>query len=59
VAAWLICIVYGATDEIHQRFVEGRMADAADWAADTAGAALAIAAVRLLAGIRGGTRRTL
>lgn len=35
---------YGATDEIHQRFVPGRDASWGDWLADTAGAAAAAVA---------------
>ncbi|MHB1342495.1 MAG: VanZ family protein [Coriobacteriia bacterium] len=30
--------VYGVTDEIHQLFVPGRMADPVDWVVDTIGA---------------------
>lgn len=32
--------LYGATDEFHQLFVEGRMSDPMDWLVDTMGAAL-------------------
>jgi VanZ family protein len=40
--ALVVCIVslYGATDEIHQHFVQGRSCDAWDWVADTIGAIL-------------------
>jgi VanZ family protein len=31
---------YGASDEIHQAFVPGRLADVLDWLADSAGAAV-------------------
>ena len=36
--AALIAAAYGATDEWHQRWVPGREADPADWAADAVGA---------------------
>ena len=40
--AWgiLIASVYAASDEFHQRFVEGRSCEVRDWAIDTAGAIL-------------------
>ena len=34
--------MYAASDEIHQMFVPGRMADAFDWLADTAGAIIGV-----------------
>ncbi len=37
--------LYGATDEWHQSFVEGRDADWLDWLADTAGVSLAVLCV--------------
>lgn len=36
--AILISSIYGATDEVHQIFVEGRSCQATDWLVDTAGA---------------------
>lgn len=45
VAAWvtfLLCLVYGAADELHQYFVPGRSMDVYDLIADVIGAALAI-----------------
>jgi len=36
--------LFGATDEWHQSFTAGRSVQAADWIADTLGAALAVAA---------------
>jgi VanZ family protein len=42
--ALLITIGYGITDEIHQAFVPGRVADVADLYADAAGAAAATVA---------------
>jgi VanZ family protein len=41
--AFAISAVYGATDELHQRFVPGRDGNGWDWAADAAGAFLASA----------------
>ena len=38
----LIVSAFGASDEWHQSYVPGRYSDAADWLADTTGAALAI-----------------
>ena len=38
----LIVSAFGASDEWHQSFVPGRFSDAADWLADTTGAALGI-----------------
>jgi hypothetical protein len=43
VLAVLVVSAYGATDEWHQSFVPSRSAEAADWVADTLGAALAVA----------------
>jgi VanZ family protein len=40
---WLAILagaLYGATDELHQHFVPGRVADWTDWLADTIGVAL-------------------
>lgn len=41
--AFLVAVVcaslYGATDEVHQLFVSGRMSDPVDWMIDTMGAA--------------------
>jgi VanZ family protein len=50
----VLCVVagaslFGALDEVHQRFIPGRTADPRDWTADTLGAALgAGAALRAL-----------
>lgn len=34
----VFCALYGASDEYHQSFVEGRFSELADWLADTVGA---------------------
>jgi VanZ family protein len=47
--AVLIASAYAVSDEYHQSFVEGRSGNVADWAIDSAGAALA--------GLALGTRR--
>jgi VanZ family protein len=39
--ALLYCLLYGATDEIHQYFVPSRSCDIFDWFADATGALLA------------------
>lgn len=43
--AWLLAALYGVTDEWHQSFVPGRMADVRDVLADATGAAIGLAAV--------------
>lgn len=45
-----IASAYGLTDELHQRTVPGRSCDVWDWVADTAGAALAMLALRFWRG---------
>jgi len=37
--AWVIASAYGATDELHQLFSEGRSAEVLDWLMDAIGAA--------------------
>jgi VanZ family protein len=39
---------YAATDEFHQAFVDGRVGTVADWAIDTAGAALGLLLLSLV-----------
>jgi VanZ family protein len=40
-AAFLVTVVYAASDEYHQGFVEGRHGSPVDWLIDSAGAGLA------------------
>ena len=56
-AAWLISVLYGVSDELHQRFVPGRFAALDDIAADALGAATAGVVVVLLAGLLARRRR--
>ena len=42
------CLLYGVTDEWHQSFIPGRLASAADIAADTVGGGLAMLIVNAL-----------
>ncbi len=41
--ALAVASIYGISDEFHQSFTPGRSVEVADWVADTAGAALAVA----------------
>ena len=43
-SAFVVTVSYGVTDEFHQSFVPGRLADLQDLYADIAGAALGVAA---------------
>jgi VanZ family protein len=54
--AWVISTIYGASDEVHQRFVPGRTADLLDLRADAVGAAAGIV-VAWLSGILLRSRR--
>jgi VanZ family protein len=47
-ASIVVCLVYGATDELHQSLVQGRHPSAADVAIDTFGALLGLAAYAFL-----------
>jgi len=46
--AWLLAVLYGLSDELHQFFVPGRHADWRDIATDMAGAATALGLFHLL-----------
>lgn len=62
VSAFLFCVIYGASDELHQYFVPGRSCDIFDWLADAVGAGAAALALPLAArwkpisALVGGTR---
>jgi VanZ family protein len=43
--AWVLCVVYAVSDEIHQSFVPRRSSDWRDVAADAAGAAAGLGAI--------------
>ena len=45
-AAVIVAVVYAATDEWHQSFVEGRVASPVDWCIDATGVALAVLIAR-------------
>jgi len=45
ILALACCMLYGATDEIHQAFVPNRQCDIFDWMADTVGALLAMGCI--------------
>ena len=47
VAAWLICVAYGMSDELHQSFVPNRDANWMDVGFDSLGAGVALVAVAL------------
>jgi VanZ family protein len=57
--AWVICALYGLSDEWHQGFVPGRTVALDDWVADAAGAATAILATVAIARLRGSRARTV
>jgi VanZ family protein len=48
----LICAVYAASDEFHQRFVPGREASGMDILVDTAGAAAGLLIYMIITGLR-------
>lgn len=42
----VICIIYGATDEVHQYFVPNRSSEIQDWIADAAGVLIMLLLIR-------------
>jgi VanZ family protein len=55
--AFIAAALYGAADEVHQRFVPGRSADVADWLADVAGSCVALVLITAIAARRASARR--
>lgn len=47
-AALAVIVVFGLLDEVHQYWIPGRSADAADWLADIAGGATGLALITAL-----------
>ncbi len=45
--AWGLCLAYGASDELHQKFVPNRFADVSDVLSDSIGAGLGLVAVHV------------
>jgi len=48
IATIIICLFYGALDEVHQMFVPGRFAETLDWVADASGTATAVLLIYFL-----------
>jgi len=46
--SWALCVLYAASDEVHQYFVPGRSADYRDVLSDAAGAALGLVGLQVL-----------
>jgi VanZ family protein len=56
--AWVLAVLWGVTDELHQAFVPGRTAALDDWLADAGGAIAGVGVVVAFAlGRRGRERR--
>ena len=52
--AFCVATLWGFSDELHQAFVPGRTAEAADLLADAIGSGVGVFAQQLLSGLRGG-----
>jgi len=48
IATIVICLFYGALDEVHQLFVPGRSAETLDWVADASGTFIGVLIVYFL-----------
>ena len=57
--AWVVCAVYGVTDEWHQVYVSGRTPALDDWLADALGAATAVVGLLMIAGLVRRRRRAV
>jgi VanZ family protein len=57
IAAFVVTVLYGVSDEVHQAFVPNRSPDVLDVAADAAGAAVGVAVVAALGWVRTLMRR--
>ena len=49
--AWLIAVLYGVVDELHQSYVPSRVCSFSDLLSDASGAALAVVLLRVFAGV--------
>jgi len=56
IAALLICVLYAASDEIHQLFIAGRSGEVRDVLIDSAGASIGIGIWMVVARILGRKR---
>lgn len=48
VQSFVLAVLYGVTDEFHQKFVPGRTMDVIDWLSDIAGVLLALILIAVL-----------
>lgn len=46
--SFIFCALYGASDEWHQSFIDGRHADSLDWLADCIGAVIMLLSLGML-----------
>jgi len=48
IATIVICLIYAAIDELHQKLIPGRSAELLDWVADGTGTLIGILFIRFL-----------
>ena len=48
IATILLCMIYGAIDELHQIYIPGRFAEILDWVADSTGAICGVLLINFL-----------